>query len=308
MKASLSRTVTITLAADRSAPYDRPVMRARFSVSRSLLFLALLGYLAWVVFPMIWVAYSSLKPNDAIFRDAFALPAGDNIVWANYSRAWREAHFSAYFMNSLIVTTVSVAGILLLGSMAAYALSRFYHPLGQATYLLFLAGLMVPVQLSIIPLFFELRALGLLNSRVGLILVYIANGLPFAIFILAGFFRALPRSLYEAAVVDGCNEVSAFWRVLLPLARPGLITVAIFQFIGIWKEYFFAFMFTSGSQSEGMRTLPLGLANLSLVAQYRNDYGILFAGIVVVTIPILLVYLALQKHLVKGVTAGALKG
>jgi ABC-type glycerol-3-phosphate transport system permease component len=187
-------------------------------------------------------------------------------------------------------------------------LSRFHHPLGRGIYWLFLAGLMVPVQLSIVPLFFELRALGLLNSRVGLIAVYIANGLPFAIFVLAGFFRALPKSLYEAAIVDGCNESSAFWRVMLPLAKPGLITVAIFQFIGIWKEYFFAFMFMSGSTSTSMRTLPLGLANLSLVAQYRNDYGLLFAGVIVVTIPILLIYLALQKHLVKGVTAGALKG
>ena len=284
------------------------MIRARFSVSRGLLFAALAGYLVWVVFPMVWVAYSSLKPSEAIFRDAFALPDADAIAWGNYARAWHEAHFSSYFINSLVVTSVSVLGILLLGSMAGYALSRFYHPLGQVAYWLFLAGLMVPAQLSIIPLFFELRTLGLLNSRLGLILVYIANGLPFAIFILSGFFRALPRSLYEAAVVDGCNEASAFWRVLLPLARPGLITVAIFQFIGIWKEYFFAFMFTSGSESEGVRTLPLGLANLSLVAQYRNDYGILFAGIVVVTIPILIVYLALQKHLVKGVTAGALKG
>lgn len=257
---------------------------------------------------MIWVAYSSLKPSEAIFRDAFALPSADQIAWQNYARAWREARFSDYFLNSLFVTTVSVTGILLLGSMAAYALSRFYHPMGRVLYWLFLAGLMIPAQLSIIPLFFELRALGLLNSRVGLILVYIANGLPFAIFILAGFFRALPRSLYEAAIVDGCTEASAFWRVLLPLAKPGLITVAIFQFIGIWKEYFFAFMFTSGSASESARTLPLGLSNLALVAQYRNDYGILFAGVVVVTIPILLVYLALQKHLVKGVTAGALKG
>jgi ABC-type glycerol-3-phosphate transport system permease component len=139
-------------------------------------------------------------------------------------------------------------------------------------------------------------------------LVYTANGLPFAIFILAGFFRALPRSLYEAAVVDGCSEATAFWRVMLPLARPGLITVAIFQFIGIWKEYFFAFMFTSGAHDEGVRTLPLGLGNLSVAAQYHTDYGMLFAGIVMVTLPILLVYLLLQKHLVKGITAGALKG
>ncbi|PTY05242.1 carbohydrate ABC transporter permease [Opitutaceae bacterium EW11] len=295
------------------APFSqlRPVshaIRPGSRISGALIFLALSGYLAWVVFPMLWVAYSSLKPDEAIFRDAFALPSLDHLAWDNYVRAWREAHFGSYFFNSVLVTTVSVAGILALGSMAAYALSRFYHPLGKLLYWLFLAGLMIPVQLSIVPLFFELRGLGLLNSRAGLILVYVANGLPFAVFILANFFRALPKSLYEAAVVDGCTEASAFWRVMLPLAKPGLITVAIFQFIGIWKEYFFAFMFTSGSPTESVRTLPLGLANLSLTAQYRSDYGILFAGVVVVTIPILLIYLVLQKHLVKGVTAGALKG
>ena len=272
------------------------VMRPpHFTISRSLIFLVLAGYLLWVVYPMLWVAYSSLKPDDAIFRDAFALPSLDALQWGNYRQAWREAHFGEYFLNSVLVTGVSVMAILLLGSMTAYALSRFYHPLGNVLYGLFLAGLMVPVQLSIVPLFFELRALGLLNSKLGLILVYTANGLPFAIFILAGFFRALPRSLYEAAVVDGCNEASAFWRVMLPLARPGLITVAIFQFIGIWKEYFFAFMFTSGARSDSVRTLPLGLGNLSVAAQYHTDYGMLFAGIVMVTLPILLVYLLLQN-------------
>jgi ABC-type glycerol-3-phosphate transport system permease component len=170
------------------------------------------------------------------------------------------------------------------------------------------AGLTLPAQLAVVPLFFELRGLGLLNSRAGLILVYTANGLPFAVFILAGFFRTLPRSLYEAAVVDGCGEFAAFWRVLLPLARPGLVTVAIFQFIGVWREYFFAFMLVSGDMSGSARTIPLGLANLSIAAEYRTEYGTLFAGIILVTLPILAVYVALQRQIVRGIAAGALKG
>jgi ABC-type glycerol-3-phosphate transport system permease component len=276
--------------------------------SRFLMFAVLAGYLVWVVYPMAWVAYSSLKTDEAIFREAFALPPRDALQTDNYARAWNEARFGDYFINSIIVTVTAVGLIVLLGAMTAYALARFYHPLGQGVFWLFLTGLMIPVQLSIVPLFFELRALGLLNSKLGLILVYTGNGLPFAIFILAGFFKSLPRSLYEAAVVDGCSETSAFWRVMLPLAKPGLVTVAIFQFIGIWKEYFFAFMFTSGDAGAGVRTLPLGLANLSITSQYRSDYGMLFAGLVIVTVPILIVFIALQKHLVKGVTAGALKG
>ena len=281
---------------------------ASFALSRALILLVLIAYAAWVVFPMIWIAYSSLKADDEIFRDTFSLPAFGELQTDNYSQAWREARFGEYFVNSLIVTITSVGLIVLLGSMAAYALARFYHPLGRFVFWLFLAGLMIPAQLAVVPLFFELRELGLLNSRLGLILVYTANGLPFAIFILAGFFRSLPRSLYEAAVIDGCGEFTAFWRVLLPLARPGLVTVAIFQFIGVWKEYFYAFMLLGGDVDGSARTLPLGLANLSITAQYRSNYGMLFAGIVLVTVPILILYLLLQRQIVKGVAAGALKG
>ncbi len=270
--------------------------------------MALSGYALWVVFPMVWVGYSSLKADSAIFNDTFALPGLGSLHFENYRNAWREAHFRDYFYHSVLITGASVALIVGLGAMAAYALARFYHPLGRIVFWLFLAGLMIPAQLAIVPLFFELRALGLLNSRIGLILVYTANGLPFAIFILAGFFRSLPRALYEAAVIDGCGEFSAFWRVLLPLARPGLVTVAIFEFIGVWKEYFYAYMLLGGDTAGRARTLPLGLGNLSIASLFRSDYGMLFAGLVLVTVPILIVYVLLQRHIVKGVAAGALKG
>ena len=279
--------------------------RGGWSVSGLLLGAALGGYLLWTVFPMIWVVYSSFKDDSAILRAPLALPAWAEIDGSAYARAWSGSGLGGYFWNSALVTTVSVALILILGAMAAYALARFYHPLGRFTYGLFLAGLMVPAQLAMVPLFFELRALGLLESRLGLILVYTANGLPFAIFILAGFFRGLPRALHEAALIDGCSEAQAFWRVMLPLARPGLVTVAIFQFIGVWKEYFFAFMLMGGADE---KTLPLGLANLAITAQYRSDQGLLFAGIVIVTAPILAIYVFLQGHLVRGITAGAVKG
>ena len=280
----------------------------RRKFSRGVAFAALLGYSAWLVLPMVWVAYSSLKGDDAIFRDTFALPSPGGLHTENYTNAWNGAHFGEYFLNSVLVTGTSVALIVALGSMAAYALSRFSHPAGRMVFAVIVAGLTIPAQLAVIPLFFELRSLGLLNSRTGLILVYTANGLPFAIFILAGFFRLLPRSLYEAAIVDGCGEFAAFWRVLLPLARPGLVTVAIFQFIGVWKEYFYAFMLVSGDLNGTARTVPLGLANLSIAAEYRSEYGMLFAGIILVTLPILLVYVALQRQIVRGIAAGALKG
>lgn len=283
-------------------------MRARFRPSRALLGAGLLGYAAWVVFPLVWMAYSSLKGDRAIFDDPFGLPTPGALRLDNYAHAWVAARFGEYFLHSAIVTSASVLLIVGLGAMAAYALARFSHPLGRPAFWLFLGGLMIPAQLSIVPLFFEMRSLRLLDSLAGLVLVYTANGLPFSIFILAAFFRSLPRSLREAAVIDGCGEAAAFWRVLLPLAKPGLATVAIFQFIGVWKEYFYAFMLTGGDTTGASRTLPLGLANLSITAQFRSDYGMLFAGLVMVTAPILLVYALLQRRIVKGVAAGALKG
>jgi ABC-type glycerol-3-phosphate transport system permease component len=286
-------------------------MRARAGtvrVPRGAAFAALGCYAAWLVIPMVWVAYSSLKADDRIFSDAFELPGISDLRTGNYTRAWTEAHFGAYFLNSVEVTASSVVLIVALGAMAAYALSRFHHPAGRLAFGLMVAGLTIPAQLAVIPLFFELRSLGLLNSRLGLVLVYTANGIPFAVFVLAGFFRSLPRSLYEAAVVDGCGEFSAFWRVLLPLARPGLVTVAIFQFIGVWREYFYAFMLVGGDPEGTARTLPLGLANLSIAAEYRTEYGMLFAGIILAALPVLAVYVFLQRHIVKGIAAGALKG
>ena len=281
--------------------------KSPFAVSRWLLPAALLAYAAWTILPMVWVAYSSFKTDTAILREPLAPPAWADVDGGAYERAWQGARLGDYFINSGVVTGVSVLLILGLGAPAAYALARFRLPLGRVAYGLFLAGLMIPAQLAMVPLFFELRALGLLDSRTGLILVYVANGLPFAVFILAGFFRGLPRTLYEAAVVDGCGEAAAFWRVMLPLARPGLVTVAIFQFIGIWKEYFFAFMFVGGGEG-GARTLPLGLANLAITAQYGGDQARLFAGLVIVTLPILAIYVLLQRRLVGGIAAGALKG
>jgi len=280
----------------------------RLSPAHSLGLPALLVYALVVIFPVIWITYTSLKSDAEIFLAPFALPDPGSLHWENYGRAWTGARFSGYFFNSVLVCGVSLAGILLLSAMAAYALSCFRIRGGRLIFLTFLAGLMIPLQLALVPLFFQMRGLQLLNSRLGLILAYIAWGLPFAIFILSGFFRSLPSSLYEAAIVDGCTEWRAFWHVMLPLARPGLVTVAVFSFLGLWNEYFMAFLFMSGAESEAVRTLPLGLGNISITSQYRSEWGTAFAGLVLVTLPTMAFCLVLQKHLVKGITTGALKG
>jgi N-acetylglucosamine transport system permease protein len=277
------------------------------SVSRALglglLYSILVAYAAVVVLPMVWLLYTSLKSNREIFASAWRLPAVPH--WSNFVYAWVRAGIGRYFLNSVFVTVVSVALILLVSAMAAYALTRFPFRANRVIFYAFLSGLMVPAQLALVPLFFLINSMRLLDSYTGLILVYVAFSLPFTVFVLSAFFRTLPHELAEAALIDGCTHSQAFWIVMLPLAKPGLVTAAIFNFLGIWNEYLFALVFIS---SERLRTLPLGLANLLIVSHYESDWGALFAGLVMVMLPTLLIYSLLQGHLTKGITVGALKG
>ena len=273
-----------------------------------LIYCILILYTFVVVFPVAWLLYTSLKTDRDIFLDPFSLPNLGDLQWMNFANAWTKGHFGDYFFNSIVLTVTTVTLSVFVAAMAAYALSRFRFPGARPLFFYFLAGLMIPLQLAIVPLFFQMKQIGLLNSRLGLLIAYVAFGMPFAIFILTGFFKSLPSSLHESALIDGCGELRAFWSVMLPLARPGLITVGIFSFLGTWNEFFMAFMFLSGEGSEAMRTLPLGLANITIVSQYRSDWGMAFAGLVLMMMPTLLVYSVLQQHLTKGITVGALKG
>jgi ABC-type glycerol-3-phosphate transport system permease component len=287
-------------------------MNARKRLSAPLttaaVYALLLAWLVIVVFPIVWVGYTSLKPDKDVFTHPFRPPVWSEIHWSNYANAWTRAHFGDYFLNSVVLTVATVVGVTFLSSMAAYALARFAFPGAKAVHFYFLAGLMIPLQLAIIPLFFQLRWMHLLGTRTGLLLCYLAFGMPFAVFILTAFFRSLPASLPEGALIDGAGEFGAFFRVMLPLARPGMLTVAIFAFLGTWNEYFMAFMFLSGEGSEQLRTLPLGLANVTIVSQYRSDWGMAFAGLVLMMAPTLLTYVVLQRYITRGITAGAVKG
>ena len=204
--------------------------------------------------------------------------------------------------------------------MAAYILARFPFRGRNALYLYFISGMMVPAPLLLIPVFFQYTwisdlgsallapfgyTLQLHDSLTGLIILYIALSLPFTILVLTGFFKTLPGELREAAILDGCSEWGVFWRIMLPMARPGIITAAIFNFVGLWNEYLFALVFI---QSEAKKTLPLGLASISMQAQYKTDYGLMFAALVIIIAPTLLLYLILHRQLTKGITTGALKG
>jgi ABC-type glycerol-3-phosphate transport system permease component len=280
----------------------------RFSLASPFVYALLCAYAVIVIFPLFWLFYSSLKPDREIFLYPFRLPQAGHFAWQNYANAWVGGHFQSYFFNSVVMTVSTVLVTTFLAAMTAYAVSRFTFPLARPIFFYFLAGLMIPIQLAIVPLFFEMKSFHLLDTRHGLFLVYLAFGFPFAVFVLTGFFKTLPSSLHESALLDGASEFQAFWHVMLPLARPGLITVAIFLFLGNWNEFFVAFMTISGRNAESIQTLPLGIAKITIVSNYRSDWGMAFAGLVMMMLPTLIAYIFLQKHLTKGITAGAIKG
>ena len=301
-------------------------------VVTTCVYFILVVWLIAVVFPMGWIAVNSIRSSIEFTQNPFGTPwilTGHHsdtnadpykALRENYEKAWVKSGFERFFVNSVIVTGISLAGILAISAMAAYVLARFPFRGSQALFMYFISGMMVPAPLLLIPLFFEyswlsrvgselLHPLGLRlqmdDSLSGLIIIYIALSLPFTILVLTGFFRSLPGALREAGIIDGCGEYRVFWHIMMPLARPGLITAAIFNFLGLWNEYLFALVFI---HSDAKKTLPLGLASVSMTAQYRTDFGLMFAGLVIVIVPTLAVYLLLQRQLTRGITVGALKG
>jgi len=252
------------------------------------------------------IAGKVARSADGLLSASRKVNTSERLVMArNYVRAWRDGKFGKYFFNSVFITLTTLVIVLGAGTMAAYVLGRFRFRGAKPVLFYFLAGMTFPAQLALIPLFFLLLKLGLLNTYPGLILVYAGSSLPFTIFVLTSFFQTLPNELADAAAIDGCGEFSTFWRVMLPLARPGVITVAIFNLLGIWNEYLYALVLTT---DEKIRTLPLGLANLAINKQYDTDLGALFAGVVIVMVPALVAYMLLQRHLIRGLAAGAIKG
>ncbi|MEU9981657.1 carbohydrate ABC transporter permease [Streptomyces sp. NPDC050856] len=255
-----------------------------------------------VVLPLLWAVMSSFKTDRGIFEEPWGLP--DALHVENWSRAWTEAHMSEYFMNTVVVVAGSLLGTLLFGSMAAYVLARFDFPGNRFVYFLFVGGMSFPVMLALVPLFFVMDNTGLLNTIHGLILVYIAYSLPFTVFFLTSFFRTLPSSIAEAAVLDGASHTRTFFQVMLPLARPGLISVGIFNFLGQWNQYMLPTVLNTDPDK---RVLAQGLVELSTSQTYKGDYSGLFAGLVIAMLPVLAAYIVFQRQVVSGLTAGALK-
>ncbi|WHM35952.1 carbohydrate ABC transporter permease [Streptomyces sp. BPTC-684] len=255
-----------------------------------------------VVIPLLWAVMASFKDDNSILSTPWALP--DKLHFDNWSRAWTQAHMSDYFLNTILVVGGSLIGTLLLGSMAAYVLARFDFPGNRFIYYLFIGGMSFPIMLALVPLFYVMNNLSLLNTTHGLILVYIAYSLPFTVFFLTSFFRTLPTSVAEAAMIDGASHTRTFFQVMLPMARPGLISVGIFNFLGQWNQYMLPTVLNTDPDK---RVLSQGLVELATSQGYKGDWSGLMAGLVMAMLPVLAAYVVFQRQVVAGLTAGALK-
>ena len=261
-----------------------------------------------VVVPLLWMVLTSFKSGPEIFASPWGLPG--KLHLENFSNAWKTAGIAHFFVNSLIVTIATLVVLIPVGAMAAYVFARYPFPGSKLLFGSFLGGMMFPQFLTIVPLFFLMNTLkvgtfSLYDTKLGLTIVYIAYSLPFTVFVLTGFFQTLPKDLDEAAMIDGAGHSKVFWRVMLPLAKPGLIVVGIFNGIGLWNEYSLALVLVP---SEENRTLPLGIANLVMVEHYQSDWGALFAALVIVMVPVLIVYWVFRDKIHDTMLAGALKG
>lgn len=224
------------------------------------------------------------------------------IRWDNFSRAWTIANFSAFFQNSFFVSTATVAVLLFVSSMAAYVLARFEFKGNGLLYMIFISGLMLPIRLAVVPIFTMMRNVKLLDTRTSLLIVYVASGIPFSIFLLVNFFKTIPKEIEEAAIIDGCTPFSIYYRIMLPLIRPALATVGIYNFIGTWNDFFFPLVFL---RTESKYTIPLGI--MKFFGEYNNQWDMLFASLTIAIIPVIIIFLLASNQFIKGMTAGAVK-
>ena len=297
----------------RPAPPRRTQSRAGAVGTRifngfSHLFLAV--WAVMVIYPLLWVVMSAFKADSEVIREPLSLiPA--KLHWDNFARAWGAGHLGAFFLNTILVVAGGVFLTMLLGSMAAYALARYEFRGNRLIYYMFLSGLTLPIYLAAVPLFKGVYNMGVVfpllgpNKHVMLILVYVAWSLSFTIFFMHSFFRTLPDTIAEAALVDGASHSRLFFSVMLPMARPGLISIGIFNVLGQWNQWYLpTLLMQSVSGEPKHQVIPQGLIELSVNQGYKSDWSGLFAGVTMAMLPVLIVYIVFQRQVQSGLTAG----
>jgi N-acetylglucosamine transport system permease protein len=294
-----------SLVATGKHPTKQPAMREgrlQQTVKQFFSYLPLFLWSLFTIFGMLWILVTSFKTNRELFNSVWNLPAVIQIQ--NYIKAWSVVKLGSYFLNSVVVVFISVALILIVSAPIAYVLTRIKFFGSEFLNNFFTAGMGIPYQVLLIPLFGMLASWHWADSLPGLILVYVSLSIPFTVFLLAGFFASLPVELEEAAALDGASPFQTFLSVMIPLASPGLLTVAIFNFIGLWNEYMLAMIFIT---TASRRTLSLGLYSLQGSMQYTGDWVGLFAGIVMVMIPTAVLFIFLSDRMISGITLGGVK-
>ncbi|MDO5620751.1 MAG: carbohydrate ABC transporter permease [Paracoccus sp. (in: a-proteobacteria)] len=272
-------------------------------LGRAVTYLIVAGWSFTSVFFVVWIISASLKTNRQLFREPWSLPLDPN--WGNYVKTWVAHRFGDYFLNSALVVSVSVLGILLVSVPAAYILARARFTGRSALSSFFAFGMGIPYPLLFVPIFVIMNQLRLGDSLTGLTLAYIALSIPFSIYVLEGFFTSLPSELESAAVIDGCSDFQVFRHVMLPLAMPGIATVAILNFVGLWNEYQWSLVLLNSPEN---RTLSLGIYSMITSMQYSGgDWVGLFAGVTIVMLPTVLLFIALSEKMISGITMGGVK-
>lgn len=253
------------------------------------------------IFPLLWMFCTALKTQETVFADMSLFPSHPH--WENFWVAWTKGGFGTYFLNSVFYTISVVLGIVFVSSLAAFAFSRLKFPGKNLFFYMFLAAMMIPLPGMFVPLFVLLSKLNLVNTRIGYILALINMGLSLSIFLLKTFFDRMPRDLEDAARIDGCSKLGVYWHIAIPLAKPAIAVVVIFNSLIVWNEYILAMLIFS---SKSLMPLQRGL--MVFHGAHLVNYPLLMAGITITVVPILLLYLVMQKYIIRGITAGAVVG
>ncbi len=282
---------------------------------KAFIYIVLIAMAVSIIVPVAWVFMASIKENVEFYENPWALPMG--FYWQNFADAWQKASMGSYMLNSIIVTALALVILIVVALPAAYCLSRFKFRSRNFLNVCFMAGLFINVNYIVVPIFLMLRdgdtwlrsIFGdgfLLNNIFVLAVVYAATALPFTIYLLSGYFATLPHDFEEAAYIDGAGYSTTMIRIIFPMAQPSIITIILFNFLSFWNEYIISL--TLLSSANGPRTLPVGLLNLMQAQQSAAQYGIMYAGLVMVMLPTLILYICVQKKLIQGMTVGGLKG
>ncbi len=278
--------------------HRRPGDRVTFGSVSANVFLWV--YAAISIAPLLLMLSNSMRTTQDMARDPLGLPL--NPTFASYQKAWITASFDTYFINSIFVTVTSVLLSTIVSLLAAYAFARTKSRVFTLIESIFLSGLMLPVYLAILPLFFLLDSLGMISNLWSLILVYAALGIPFSTFVLSSFFRQLPIELDEAARLDGAGAFRTFWSLHLPLVKPAIATVIVFRFVPVWNDFFYPLILI---RDQSAYTIPVGVTRF--FGEYQTDWATLFAGLTIATIPLVVLFLIATKQIVSGLTAGMSK-